>query len=138
MDEQYLTTCPLRNGSGQEQRKADRRTAFRTVPYLAGGLLPRPPPDGLPVWLGAFSSCVFIVFLLLVPRKIACAGPRRTSRTFDVIDSAERMAGAACCGIAFRTAPSFFGHVGLELPAQFVGRPGLIVEIIEQLLDIHL
>jgi hypothetical protein len=43
--------------------------------YLPGGLLPRPPPEGLPVWLGAFSSCTYIVFLLVVPRNFGVRGP---------------------------------------------------------------
>jgi len=26
------------------------------ISYFLGGLLPRPPPDGLPVWLGPFGG----------------------------------------------------------------------------------
>ena len=45
------------------------------LPYLLGGLLLRPPPEGLPVWLGAFSSCACMVFLLVVPRNLGVRGP---------------------------------------------------------------
>lgn len=44
-------------------------------PYLLGGLLPRPPPEGLPVWLGAFSSCANMMLLLVVPRNFDVRGP---------------------------------------------------------------
>ena len=52
-DEQYFTVYPSRNGVGYE---IGRRTSGppSALSYLLGGLLPRPRPEGLPVWLGAF------------------------------------------------------------------------------------
>lgn len=38
---------------------------IRAAYFLPGGLLPRPPPDGLPVLLGAFFK--LMLFLLRLP-----------------------------------------------------------------------
>lgn len=39
------------------------RGSVTDAAYLRGGLLPRPPPDGLPVLLGPFSSWNNMFFL---------------------------------------------------------------------------
>jgi hypothetical protein len=41
----------------------------------AGGLLPRPGPEGLPVLLGAFLRVAVMAFLQEIPRKIGVRGP---------------------------------------------------------------
>ncbi|WP_167401340.1 hypothetical protein [Paraburkholderia eburnea] len=40
--------------------------SYTYLPF--GGLLLRPPPEGLPVLLGAFSRCANMLFLLKNPR----------------------------------------------------------------------
>lgn len=101
--------------------------------------MPRPPPEGPPVLLGAFSSCVYMIFLLMIsPGKWACAGPRHTSRTFSAIDSVKQEVAAARGGTVARVIPSFFGLVGLESTARFVGHPESIVGIVEHLFDVLL
>lgn len=45
------------------------RPALVLAYFPFGTLLPRPPPDGLPVVLGAFSRVANIVFLLLKTRS---------------------------------------------------------------------
>ena len=42
----------------------------------AGGLLPRPGPEGLPVLLGPFLRWVVMVILQKMPRKKGVRGPR--------------------------------------------------------------
>lgn len=43
----------------------------------AGGLLPRPLPEGLPVVLGQFGLLLLMMFLLSVPLTISHIGLRR-------------------------------------------------------------
>lgn len=51
--------------------------------YLRGGLLPRPPPDGLPVSLGPFFSVVNIVFPCVPEFWVSRASPGHRPRNSE-------------------------------------------------------
>lgn len=55
------------------QKKAGRSPPSVRA-YLRGGLLPRPPPEGLPVLLGPFSRYAFMVLLLCASLKMDVRG----------------------------------------------------------------
>jgi len=107
------------------------------LPYLPGGLLPRPPPEGLPVWLGAFSSCAYMVFLLVMPRILGVRGPGAYLayvwwNRFDGMGDGYRSQRPPPAKVT----RSFFGYVGLEHPVRFVGHPRSVVGIVKHLFDL--
>ena len=70
-DEQYRITPPA---EASKKRRECSEEALAPSAYLRpGGLLPRPPPDGLPVLLGPFSRLVCMVFLQVKTSCRVCA-----------------------------------------------------------------
>lgn len=51
--------------------------------YLRGGLLPRPRPDGLPVWLGPFSRWFMFISYVSAPEVEDEQGPEAYPRSLS-------------------------------------------------------
>ena len=59
--------------------------ALGAVIYLRGGLLPRPPPEGLPVLLGPLAGVLLIGFLHRPGYRVSSTGPGTAAPCCSVV-----------------------------------------------------
>ena len=59
--------------------------ALGAVTYLRGGLLPRPPPEGLPVLLGPLAGVLLIGFLHRPGFRVSSTGPGTAAPCCSVV-----------------------------------------------------